>query len=75
MPLSMWLEEVALNGKATLIESELPLKMEITVGAVDADPILFKYGDQSWGSNDQAHHSNFGPFEDGKRHGDTGFTC
>ncbi len=66
---------VAPNGKAAYIESSLPYGMEITCGAVDSDAVLFAYADQFWGSNDQPHHSNFGPYSDGSRSGDTGFTC
>lgn len=66
---------VALNGKANYIESNLPYGMEVTVGAVDDDAVLFAYADQNWGSNDQPHHSNFEPYGDGKRVGNTGFTC
>jgi hypothetical protein len=66
---------VALNGKANYIESNLPWGMEVTVGATDSDAILFAYGDQNWGSNDQPHHSNFGGYDGGWRRGDTGFSC
>jgi len=66
---------VALNGEANYIESYLPWGMEITVGATDSDAILFAYGDQNWGSNDQPHHSNFGGYDGGMRIGDTGFSC
>ncbi len=66
---------VALNGQADDFQSALPFAMEVTCGAVDDDPINFKYGDQTWGSNDQAHHSNFGAYDSGKREGNTGFQC
>lgn len=66
---------VGLAGQPNEIESDLPFKMETTVGKVDSDAILFKYGDQSWGSNDQPHHSDFGAYDNGKREGNTGFQC
>ena len=66
---------VALNGVAQAIDTALPNLMYVTVGAVDDDAVLFTYGDQDWGSNDQPHHSNFGAYDNGKREGDTGFSC
>lgn len=66
---------IALNGAANVFKTDLPLTMTVTLGAVDDDAIAFLYGDQSWGSNDQAHHSNWGAYDDGKREGDTGFSC
>ncbi len=66
---------VALNGVPQIIETALPNLMYVTVGAVDDDPLFFTYGDQDWGSNDQAHGSNWGSYDDGKRDGDTGFSC
>ena len=66
---------VALNGQSQAIVTALPNLMYITVGAVDDDAVLFTYGNQDWGSNDQEHHSDFGPYDSGKREGDTGFSC
>ncbi len=66
---------IALNGQAQAIDTALPHLMYVTVGAVDSDPLLFTYGDQDWGSNDQAHHPNWGAYDSGKREGDTGFSC
>ena len=63
------------NGAPQKIESDLPFDVVLTAGAVDGDAVLFNYDDQSWGSNDQQHHSNFGSYDSGKREGDTGFTC
>ena len=57
------------------IDTALPHLMYVTAGAVDDDAVLFNYGDESWGSNDQPHHSNFGSYDSGKREGDTGFSC
>jgi hypothetical protein len=66
---------IALKGAPNDFHSDLPVDMIVTLGAVDSDAILFQYGDQSWGSNDQAHHSNWGAYDNGKREGDTGFSC
>lgn len=66
---------VALTGQAEAIDTALPHLMYVTVGPVDDSPLLFTYGDQDWGSNDQAHRSNWGAYDSGKREGDTGFRC
>ena len=66
---------VAPNGVPQTIESELPFNMQLTAGPVDDSAVLFNYNGQAWGSNDQDHHSNFGAYDNGKREGDTGFTC
>ena len=66
---------VAPNGEAQAIESDLPFDLTLTAGPVDDSAVLFHYNTQDWGSNDQGHHSNFGPYDNGKREGDTGFTC
>ena len=66
---------VAPNGVPQTIESELPYKLQLTAGPEDESAVLFHYNDQDWGSNDQAHHSDFGAYDNGKREGDTGFTC
>ena len=66
---------VALKGQPQAIDTALPNLMYVTVGAVDDDPLLFTYGNQDWGSNDQPHHSNWGAYDNGKREGDTGFSC
>ncbi len=66
---------VALTNVPQTVDSALPLGLNITVGAVDDDAVSFQYGDQNWGSNDQAHHSNFGSYDSGSRSGDTGFNC
>ncbi|KAL8724555.1 MAG: hypothetical protein Q9181_006778, partial [Wetmoreana brouardii] len=57
------------------IKSRLPHPVVLKAGNVDADAVLFDYDNQHWGSNDQEHHSNFGAYDNGKREGDTGFTC
>ena len=66
---------VALNGAPNVYNTVLPNRVIVVVGAKDEDVVKFEYGDQKWDSNDQVHHSNFGPFEDQKRQGDTGFSC
>jgi hypothetical protein len=57
------------------VKSSLPLPLIVTAGNVDADAVLFSYGDQNWGSNDQPHHCNFGKYDSGNRDGDCGFAC
>lgn len=66
---------VAKAGVGVPVDSRLPLVLIVTAQNVDNDPLLFKYAGQSWGSNDQAHHCNFGAYENGNRDGDCGFTC
>ncbi|EAT77200.2 hypothetical protein SNOG_15535 [Parastagonospora nodorum SN15] len=46
----------------------------VKTGAVDADPVRFAYGGQSWDSNDKARCS-VGKYDNGKRQLDCGFTC
>ncbi|MCJ1264481.1 hypothetical protein MMC22_004353 [Lobaria immixta] len=66
---------VALNGQPQPIDTALPNILYVTAGAVDSDAVLFNYGEQNWGSNDQEHHSKFGAYDSGSRQGDTGFSC
>ena len=66
---------VAKAGVGVGIDSRLPFVLTVTAQNVDNDPLLFKYADQSWGSNDQAHHCNFGAYDGGNRDGDCGFNC
>lgn len=63
------------NTKTLNVNSNLPYVMVLTASGGDGDAVLFAYGGQNWGSNDQEHHSNFGPYDSGSRQGDTGFTC
>jgi hypothetical protein len=58
-----------------IVDSKLPNTLVVTAGNVDADAVLMDYAGQHWGSNDQAHHCNFGAYDSGKREGDCGFTC
>lgn len=66
---------IALPGKKNEIATGLPYLMQVTVGSLDNDAVLFEYAGQKWGSNDQPHHSDFGGYKDGMRQGDTGFAC
>ena len=67
-------QEIAAQQTYTL-NSKLPEAFEVTAGNVDKDAVLFKYGDQSWGSNDQPHSCRFGGYDSGSRQGDCGSTC
>lgn len=66
---------VAKNGVGVDVTSSLPLVLVVTAQKVDDDAVLFKYGDQSWKSNDQDHHCNFGAYDSGNRDGDCEFNC
>ncbi|KAF2465526.1 uncharacterized protein BDR25DRAFT_378688 [Lindgomyces ingoldianus] len=57
------------------VTSSLPWVLILTAGASDYDAVLFAYAGQSWGSNDQQHHCNFGEYDRGARQGDCGFSC
>ena len=63
------------SGQVVHCPSRLPNDVIVTAQNVDADALLFQYGDQTFGSNDQAHHCNFGKYDSGSRNGDCGFTC
>ncbi|KAL9583574.1 MAG: hypothetical protein Q9212_002623 [Teloschistes hypoglaucus] len=56
------------GGQGVDVTSALPNVLIVTAQNVDADAVLFKYGDQSWGSNDQEHHCNFGKYDNGNRY-------
>ncbi|KAH7413558.1 hypothetical protein DE146DRAFT_638041 [Phaeosphaeria sp. MPI-PUGE-AT-0046c] len=64
----------AKGGPTASVTSKLPWCLEIKTGGVDADPVSFAYGDQSWDSNDKGRCS-VGKYDSGKRHMDCGFTC
>ena len=66
---------VAPDNEQQKISSDLPFPFQITAGSTDDAAVLFSYNGQNWGSNDQAHHSNFGSYDSGRRNGDTGFSC
>tara|TARA_R110002003_G_scaffold534_20_gene20340 strand:+ start:5851 stop:6291 length:441 start_codon:yes stop_codon:yes gene_type:complete len=62
------------GGPTASVTSKLPLTLEIKTGGVDADPVRFAYGSQSWDSNDKGRCS-VGAYDNGKRQMDCGFTC
>ena len=62
-------------GVAVGVTSKLPHVLLVTAGEVDADPVLFAYGDQTWAYADVAHKCNFGEYADGDREGDCEFSC
>lgn len=66
---------VAQDGVGVEVTSKLPWVLIVAAQKVDDDAVLFKYSDQSWGSNDQPHYCNFGGYEDGNRDGDCEFEC
>ncbi|KAG8532479.1 uncharacterized protein KY384_002356 [Bacidia gigantensis] len=56
------------SGQGVNVDSALPFVLIVTAQNVDADAVLFKYADQSWGSNDQDHHCDFGAYDSGNRY-------
>ncbi|KAF9770487.1 hypothetical protein IL306_011978 [Fusarium sp. DS 682] len=71
------------DGGYLSVSSQLPFTFDLSVGAVDADPVSFAYAGQTWTCNgdDQSGHActlgkgkNHG-YENGDREGDMGFTC
>lgn len=62
-------------GKGVDVTSALRYVLVVTAQNVDDDAVLFAYSDQSWGSNDQEHHCDFGAYDSGSRQGDCGFSC
>jgi hypothetical protein len=62
------------GGPTASVTSKLPLTLEIKTGGVDADPVSFAYGGQTWDSNDKGRCS-VGKYDNGKRQIDCGFTC
>lgn len=59
-------QTVALDNVGNSFKTDLPVLMIITVGATDADPIEFAYGDQFWNSDSESHHSKFGAYDAGR---------
>lgn len=55
-------------GQGVGVTSALPWVLIVTAQNVDDDAVLFKYADQSWGSNDQEHHCDFGSYDGGNRY-------
>jgi hypothetical protein len=62
-------DPVAVSG----FGGQLPVQLIVTTGGVDADPVKFAYGDQSWDSN--SDQCKMGKYDSGKREGDCGFNC
>jgi hypothetical protein len=62
------------GGPTASVTSKLPLTLEIKTGGVDADPVSFAYGADSWTTND-GNHCSVGSYDHGKREIDCGFTC
>jgi hypothetical protein len=68
------------KSKTLSLTSHLPYTVEIEAKGGDFDPVVFKYGDQTWQDNDGSHQSTFGNgpqhgYEYGDREGDMGFHC
>lgn len=61
-------------GVQVYVISTLLNVLAVTMGKVDADVVLFNYGTNAWGSNDQDHYCSFGDYGDGKKDSDCGFT-
>ncbi|KAF2687029.1 hypothetical protein K458DRAFT_295702, partial [Lentithecium fluviatile CBS 122367] len=64
----------ARGGPALSLGGKLPMTVEVRTGGVDADPVSFGYGGDSWNSNDKGRCS-IGAYDNGKREMDCGFTC
>lgn len=62
-------------GVRVYVISTLLNILAVTMGKVDADVVLFNYGTDALGSNNQDHYCSFGGYGDGNRNGDYGFTC
>ncbi|CAO2654522.1 Nn.00g112550.m01.CDS01 [Neocucurbitaria sp. VM-36] len=68
------------NSKTLSVTSHLPYTVEVEAKGGDADPVVFKYGGQTWQSGDGTHQNTLGNgpengYEYGDREGDMGFTC
>lgn len=68
------------NSKTLSVTSHLPWTVEVEAKGGDNDPVVFKYGDQTWQNIDASHMSTLGNgpqngYEEGNREGDMGFTC
>lgn len=63
------------SGQTKQFGSRLPMTFGVKAPDVDGDAVYMSYNGQSWGSNDQEHHCNFGKFDSGHRDGDCGFSC
>ena len=63
----------AAGGVYNGIDSQLPYVFEVEVGANDAEPVLFQYNGQAWGSGDS--QCSVGGYNNGQRDMDCGFNC
>ncbi|KAF4969188.1 hypothetical protein FSARC_3564 [Fusarium sarcochroum] len=71
------------EGGHLSVTSQLPFTFDISVGAVDSDPVTFAYAGQSWvcDGKDKSWHActlakgRSKGYENGDREGDMGFTC
>jgi hypothetical protein len=78
---SMQHQAIDAKTKSLSLTSYLPLTVEVIAEGGDNDPVVFKYGGQTWDSNDdKVHYSTLGKgkrhgYEYGNREGDMGFTC
>ncbi|KAH8696168.1 hypothetical protein BGW36DRAFT_408118 [Talaromyces proteolyticus] len=63
------------SGETMQVGSTLPYTLGVTAPQNDPDAVYMSYNGQSWGSNDQDHHCDFGGFDSGHRDGDCGFSC
>ncbi|KAF2681924.1 hypothetical protein K458DRAFT_342944 [Lentithecium fluviatile CBS 122367] len=63
--------EVSINDAN---EGKLPWTLIVNTGAVDADPVQFAYGGQTWDSNDK-NRCSVGAYDNNERQMDCGFTC
>ena len=65
---------LAKSGPDVSLTSKLPLTLEIKTGNVDADPIYFAYGADSWDSKNEDRCS-VGGYDSGNRDMDCTFQC
>ena len=62
-------------GPTLSLASLLPYTLEVSTGGIDDDPVSFRYGDQSWNSNDVSRACSVGAYDSGSRQLDCGFNC
>ncbi|KAJ4375394.1 hypothetical protein N0V83_002481 [Neocucurbitaria cava] len=68
------------SSKSLSVSSHLPYTVDLIASGGDADPVVFKYGDQTWQNGDGSHQNTLGNgpengYEYGDREGDMGFNC
>ena len=61
------------TGVGIDVASALRYKLIVAAGALDLDPVFFKYAAQSWNSSDGL--CGVGAYWDGNRNMDCGFSC